>query len=177
MRPIVLLVASFLVAAQARAQVAPTVLDLTPGPVRTPLTELAPLAGLACFAADRPTTGWATFCSDGTLPGTTTVAQGVVGHEFTVFGNMLLFEGISDTAGSEPWLTDGTPAGTFMIADLVPGPQGSSPKSFTVLGGIAFFDGWDANGWRSLYRTDGTEQGTFLVAASRRRRPPSPSSG
>lgn len=50
-----------------------------------------------------------------------------------VAGDRLVFQmNGGDGAGREPWLTDGTIIGTKRIADLVPGPDGSSSTSFTV---------------------------------------------
>src|SRR5690606_39325753 len=49
------------------------------------------------------------------------------------FGNKVLFQGESAEYGTEPWITDGTTAGTFMLKDIHPGPADS--PSPTVVGG------------------------------------------
>jgi ELWxxDGT repeat protein len=59
----------------------------------------------------------------------------------------------------EPWVTDGTPAGTFKLADLCPG-ECSTFLVFgaTLLGQVQFY----SNG--NLWGTDGTPEGTRLLA-------------
>ena len=41
---------------------------------------------------------------------------------------MALFEKGDPAHGNEPWISDGTLEGTRLLADIVPGPQGSSPR-------------------------------------------------
>jgi ELWxxDGT repeat protein len=60
--------------------------------------------------------------------------------------------------GREPWVTDGTPAGTRLLADLWPGPN-SMPPRFPVRSGgrLAFL------GPNGAWVTDGTPAGTRLA--------------
>lgn len=66
----------------------------------------------------------------------------------------------TNATGTEPWVTDGTAAGTGMLRDVTPGSSGTGTGSppFTVWDGKAYF----ADGWV----TDGTTEGTlnFLAA-------------
>ena len=56
---------------------------------------------------------------------------------FFVIGNKAVFVP-SGPYGLEPWVTDGTPAGTFMLSDLM--PEGSSqPRDLVVLGNEVLF--------------------------------------
>lgn len=66
---------------------------------------------------------------------------------------------ISESKDVEPWVTDGTPEGTFKLADLCPG-ECSTFLSFgaTLLGQVQF---WVAG---NLWGTDGTPEGTRLLA-------------
>ena len=68
--------------------------------------------------------------------------------------------------GAELWVTDGTVAGTTMVADINPRIYGSSsPRNITDLGnGKAIFSA-DGGGSisRELWVTDGTAAGTSLV--------------
>jgi ELWxxDGT repeat protein len=43
------------------------------------------------------------------------------------------------TRAVELWRTDGTPAGTTLVADLLAGPESSYPCGFTWFGGRLFF--------------------------------------
>src|SRR5436190_19024387 len=49
-------------------------------------------------------------------------------HDFLALGSSTLFAGGGTVAGVEPWITDGTPAGTRLLGDLVPGPAPSYPR-------------------------------------------------
>jgi ELWxxDGT repeat protein len=46
---------------------------------------------------------------------------------------LVLFNGVDEVGGAEPWVTDGTPEGTTRLADVVPGPESSEPMSFARL--------------------------------------------
>ncbi|MBL8112293.1 MAG: hypothetical protein JNK60_05375, partial [Acidobacteria bacterium] len=77
------------------------------------------------------------------------------------FGGGILFDGLSSASGTEPWISDGTAAGTHVLKDVVPGP-GSGLQSEIVAGGsTAYFVGGDS--WHELWKTDGTEAGTTPI--------------
>jgi ELWxxDGT repeat protein len=75
---------------------------------------------------------------------------------------VLYYSGHTAT-GEEPWRTDGTPEGTFALADLFPGATGSTPYGFTVLGDAVYFFAYDPQRVVKLFKTDGTPSGTVLV--------------
>jgi len=58
--------------------------------------------------------------------------------------------------GREPWISDGTAAGTFMLGDLEPGSAGSDPFQYVNLGGEALF----FSSSNELWKSDGTPGGT-----------------
>lgn len=67
--------------------------------------------------------------------------------------------------GQEPWITDGTPAGTFPLGDLKPGPLAGGGNGFTPLSGGRFvFSADDGVTGSELWVSDGTAAGTRLVA-------------
>lgn len=74
-------------------------------------------------------------------------------------GASVIFSGTNGTNGLEPWISDGTEAGTEMLADVGAAPV-SSP---------AWMEAADANVFLShgskLLRSDGTAPGTFEVGA------------
>ncbi|MCA8969146.1 MAG: hypothetical protein KDC95_05160 [Planctomycetes bacterium] len=84
-------------------------------------------------------------------------------HEWTPFGNQVVFYA-SDNAGGEPWVTDGSRAGTGMLADLCRPDAGrtahSFPHHFLDVGGEAFFYATRPGQDSEFYRTDGTVNGT-----------------
>ena len=76
--------------------------------------------------------------------------------------------GPSTINGEEPWVSDGTLAGTFMLKDIKTGFNGSSgsanTKHFVEYNGkMYFFAAGDTAALIGLYETDGTIAGTQLV--------------
>lgn len=86
-------------------------------------------------------------------------AYGVVGGQ-----PVAVFTGDGGGQNWEPWITDGTQAGTRLLADVRPGPQSSLPANYTFANGLVFFTavGDPADGYE-LWVSDGTPTGTRLV--------------
>jgi ELWxxDGT repeat protein len=82
---------------------------------------------------------------------------------FTAFDGQVLFAA-SGAHGTELYMTDGTAQGTRIVADIMPGPNSSSPANFVVVGDLAFFTARTNATGGELYCTDGTSAGTRLVA-------------
>jgi ELWxxDGT repeat protein len=78
-------------------------------------------------------------------------------------GPVLLFAAADSATGREPWRSDGTAAGTVLVRDVWPGPDGAHPFEFGTLGSFAYFNGHGGATGRELWRTDGTTAGTTLV--------------
>ncbi|HWC65168.1 MAG TPA: ELWxxDGT repeat protein, partial [Thermoanaerobaculia bacterium] len=82
-----------------------------------------------------------------------------------IVGDTLVFAANDGVHGWEPWQSDGTPGGTSILADLVPGGGNSDPFGFTRADGtFAFFFAATDAGQAALWRTDGTAAGTRRVA-------------
>jgi ELWxxDGT repeat protein len=91
--------------------------------------------------------------SDGTAAGThkidtaidasLTNEQECVTHPIVAAGTRLYFTAPDVLHGLEPWLSDGTSAGTHMLADINPGLASSYPQSFAVVGTTLFFEADD----------------------------------
>jgi len=83
----------------------------------------------------------------------------------TDVGGLLFFGAQTPTTGPpEPWISDGTEAGTYMVKDIYPGTiHGSSPGFIADLGGIALFQARTLESGEELWRSDGTEAGTYMV--------------
>ncbi|MEA2342229.1 MAG: large repetitive protein, partial [Thermoanaerobaculia bacterium] len=91
---------------------------------------------------------------------------------FTAIDGSLYFAGSNSLNGVEPWKSDGTDAGTVMIANLINDPvPSSSPQKIVAAGDWVYFEAWDGTGeitqeglpW-SLRRSDGTPEGTMKMA-------------
>ena len=74
-----------------------------------------------------------------------------------------LFFSATGVEGAELWKTDGTAAGTKLVKDIFPGPNGSSPYGLNAVGCTLFFFAYDGIHGTELWKSDGTEAGTTLV--------------
>src|SRR5690349_5658241 len=77
-------------------------------------------------------------------------------------GDLLYFKGTSPAGGAELWRSDGTPAGTFMVKDILAGTGWSSPGSFATYKGATYFTASDDAGGE-LWATRGTPDTTYRV--------------
>lgn len=72
--------------------------------------------------------------------------------------------GGSTVYGTEPWITDGTSEGTFMIKDINPGlPSSLGPLQGIALDNVALFAATEGTNGTELWSTDGTPDNTFFV--------------
>ena len=142
--------------------------------------EVAAFNGAAYFTVTgaHPTgggSGPAIFRTDGTAAGTHLVkhiaASGPAPLGLSVLGEKLYFWADDGTHGYEPWVSDGTGAGTRMAADVRPGPGGSKPSlpnnfergpAFGGSGARAYFAADDGTHGVEPWGTDGTTAGTRL---------------
>lgn len=120
------------------------------------------------FTATTAAAGTELWISDGTTVGTQMVVDIVQGEgnsarssfprELTMLGDNLYFVASDDVYGRELWTSDGTAAGTRLLADITPGSSSTSLQNLAVVGDQIYFS---ANG--ALWATDGTTAGTRLV--------------
>ena len=83
--------------------------------------------------------------------------------QFTVLGGQLYFRAWDPEHGTELWRTDGTPEGTVLVSDILPGPRSSDPQGIVIAGGRLYFSAQDVAHGRELWTSDGTAAGTRLV--------------
>jgi len=142
-------------------------------------------ANKAYFIANDGITGDELWVTDGTAEGTVFVKDifaGEKGSQIQIApsamgtnlkdGKLYFFalngsEGFT-VYGKEPWVSDGTAAGTFMLKDINPGFNGSSElaniKHFVEYKGkMYFFSIGKTASTSGLYETDGTTDGTKLI--------------
>ena len=145
------------------------VADLVPGSTGSYPYPIGTLNGrllLETFVTPTPTSYVAQFwTTDGTTKGTTQVGT----YTFpplvnpSINGNLVFFAG-QDAAGVEPWVSDGTAAGTHILKDI--NPNGSSnPSWFENFLSATLFEVTDPKLGEQLWRSDGTTTGTLLVSA------------
>ncbi|MFP3941841.1 MAG: hypothetical protein ACLF0P_16220 [Thermoanaerobaculia bacterium] len=121
--------------------------------------------------AENPRSLWRT---DGTPDGTFVLREDLLASTSSGYhpGLGLLFfsGGLQDVPSDpsdvdfEPWVSDGTVAGTRQIDDLLP-DGASRPSAFEPLGDeMLFLAAEPQSGRRALWRSDGTAEGTRMVA-------------
>jgi ELWxxDGT repeat protein len=166
------------------------VLELLPGNASNYVSGgfLALGDGRALFAASNGSEGTELWVTDGTDAGTALVKDinpGPTGSYPGVSGvrgmislgdGRALFGAEDSLHGRELWISDGTEAGTTLLADLAPGtisyypgssesPASGNPANFTALApGRILFTASDPEHGNELWITDATAEGTHLVA-------------
>jgi ELWxxDGT repeat protein len=88
----------------------------------------------------------------------------VAAPSMVVIGSEAYFTANDGTHGNELWKTDGTTAGTVMVADINPGSAGSYPGNLTNVNGELFFSATDGTHGYQLWKSDGTAAGTTMFA-------------
>jgi ELWxxDGT repeat protein len=104
--------------------------------------------------------------TDGTAPGTVLVANlyGSVNLLVNVNGRLFFTStNYNDGTGTELYTSDGTDAGTVMVADINPNPYtGSNPTHLTAVNGLLYFAADDGTGTK-LWVSNGSATGTHAV--------------
>lgn len=145
--------------------------DIYPGTYGSQPSDFARLGNKIYFAAEDPKYGRELWSSDGTATGTVLVKdiepKKRQGFPFSskptklhALGNKLLFQAATLDSGEEPWISDGTRQGTFLLKDLTRGSASTRLQAILALGSHAYFVIPNLSKTYTLYRTDGTTQGT-----------------
>jgi ELWxxDGT repeat protein len=145
------------------------------------LQFLSNVSGTLFFNANRGS-GFELWKSDGTQAGTalaTPFSAPSLFNGFTSVGGLAYFNAddgvhsggngsfpILSQYGGELWKTDGTAAGTALVADIRPGNYGSKLSYLTNVGGTLFFSANDGSTGTRLWKSDGTQAGTVPVSTS-----------
>ncbi|MBZ0097886.1 MAG: T9SS type A sorting domain-containing protein, partial [Taibaiella sp.] len=80
------------------------------------------------------------------------------------YNGKLIFKARVRTYGNELWISDGTPGGTNLVKDIVPGSfDGVAVLKWGALNSKLYFIGMDAVYNTELWTTDGTSAGTMRV--------------
>ncbi len=115
--------------------------------------------------------------SDGTDAGTVKLNTGIFDsltgsqiNNLYASGNILFFVNFGYQTGSpltgtgaEPWRTDGTDAGTFLLKDIDTTNMRSGRNKYCLSDSILFFAASDGRPGEGLWKTNGTTEGTVLL--------------
>ena len=109
--------------------------------------------------------------TDGTIEGTFELAElnngsppGSNPSQFTAVGGKVVFAALSNDVGTELFVSDGTPGGTGLLADIREALGTSNPTGFLTVGNFVYFSAGTEEEGLELWRTDGTSEGTLLLA-------------
>ncbi len=154
--------------------------EISPGPASSYPTQFSEVNGELFFLAGLE--GTELWKTDGTTAGTVPVKLDFSAYDgpyaispssLVNVSGTLFFAASDGLSGKELWKSDGTTAGTVLVADIRPGfsyadpyetvPYGSGPFQLTNVSGTLFFtaSGEDYN--TELWKSDGTAAGTQLV--------------
>ena len=136
--------------------------------------EMVTVGSDALFSVDGEGRGKELWRSDGTLGGTTLVADinpgaaGSVPLELTPIGSRLYFSASNGVNGREPYTSDVTAAGTVQLENMLgwtgpPATQHAAPRELIDYFGTVLFTADDGQAGRELWRSDGTAGGTSMV--------------
>jgi ELWxxDGT repeat protein len=146
--------------------------DICPGACSSQPNLFTVSNGLIFFAANDGVHGWELWKSDGTAAGTVMIGDlrpgsgspfGAFTNLLTGVGGAIYFRCFDRAHGEELCVTDGTAAGTRMVADINPGLNSSQPSLLAVAGDRLLLSANDGvHGWEP-WITDGTAAGTRMV--------------
>lgn len=149
--------------------------EIRPGLLGSEPRELTRVGNMLFFTANDGITGRELWKSDGTREGTTRVRDILTGFfagsplsseplDLTAVGDTLFFSARDQSGGRELWKSDGTPAGTSRVADILPGNNSSDPRELTAVGNTLFFTANGEDRGRGLWKSNGTAAGTVFVS-------------
>ena len=90
---------------------------------------------------------------------------GLSPSDLTTMGSTVFFAADDGVHGSQLWSTNGTSAGTAMVADIN-GTGGSDPAELTATNGVLYFSAYTTTTGFQLWQTNGTSAGTTMDTSS-----------
>jgi ELWxxDGT repeat protein len=154
--------------------------DLPPSPTRQGKGEAITAQALQetggpLFFLEKTTGGFQLWATNGTPKGTAQLVSNVTlwnpqtypeNYYWSDALHLLFFSAFDTVHGQEAWVSNGTPAGTHLLRDILPGTGSSSASDFAAAGSMVVFSADGGPKAAKIWRTDGTEAGTVPVPGS-----------
>lgn len=147
--------------------------DINPGLVPSNPLWFTPFDNQLMFIAEDGLTGRQLWISDGTdsgtqlikkiSPGFSSAFEILNGSQILATDSIVFFQATNDTSGLELWRSDGTENGTFLLKDLVSGPEPSSPREFVKTDSLIYFIATNDSLQHHIWQSDGTGIGTQIA--------------
>jgi ELWxxDGT repeat protein len=163
---------SLLLTSLSGAQTAIMVKDINPGPAHSYPQQIIRFRNQAFFPANDGVHGYELWVSDGSDSRTRLFKEinpGPAGGwgeisrlNALVMDDTLYFVANDGVHGDELWKSDGTPEGTVLVKDVMPGKDHSHIGRLVEVNGSLFFAATTTRG-EELWKSDGTGAGTVLV--------------
>ncbi|MDX1999843.1 MAG: hypothetical protein SF066_19160 [Thermoanaerobaculia bacterium] len=156
-----------------------SVLDLDPGtngggPSSQEAFRVVSMGGFLYFAGNAGPTGLELWRTDGTLEGSSLVADLASGNSssspqyLTVWNNRLYFFASDAIHGVELWTSDGSVGNAQLVFETEPGSNGGNPQGLLATSaGLFFHRNGDDFPSRVLWYSDGTAAGSRMLSAAR----------
>ena len=143
------------------------VLDINPDGSSNPSFPVE-VNGIVYFGAEVANNQYRLWRTDGSTAGTWEVSDVALLDDSVIkrFGNEIVFIATDDASGEEIWISDGTSAGTRMLAEIVPGDLVGPTETLdsAELGGNLIFGARDGNDLVfEVWVSDGTDLGTVQI--------------
>ncbi|MCU0866113.1 MAG: hypothetical protein MUC36_20205 [Planctomycetes bacterium] len=134
---------------------------LPPAALPVPIVRQPPVRGETAvyLVSEDPVAGRRLYRTDGTVAGTSLAATigantaGALTVATIGAGNRLFLAGSDGGSGNEPWISDGSQAGTYRLADLHPNGN-SNPAWLGTAGQVGYFVADDGQRGRELWKVD-----------------------
>jgi ELWxxDGT repeat protein len=133
------------------------------------------VAGGRIFFLDRSSGRFELWATDGTPKGTAKLVSNVEllnpqSYPWVYFWSdalhLFFFSALDTVHGQEAWVSNGTPTGTHLLRDILPGTASSGASDFADAGSAVVFSADGGSKAAKVWRTDGTEAGTVPVPGS-----------
>ncbi|BAN03868.1 hypothetical protein [Ilumatobacter coccineus] len=124
------------------------------------------------FVADDGVSGQQVWFTDGTATSqvtsiNTVITQSSFPNDFSQFGADAVFTASSSATGDELWIHDRTADEVRLVADILPGAEGSRPRRIAPFGDRFVFEADRPDIGYEPFISDGTAAGTHLLADTR----------